>query len=280
MMPIRSYLLISMFIALGTYTAARANIVDCKPPENVPYIANLNELDYDSKVFKSKAEMLTFFNRLYDHLDQKRDREMAGLGTIPFRVARCAGRKPKPDGSDFSAPLVERLLNENVVIEIWGQLADRHLDGRAVPSAQMNYLVLPIRRATDGGSVQVPSHHRFNYPDRGINSKDYVALISNQDLYAFLNAAIGTRLFENDRFVQAIQFLCKAGATLGTIGVQLARIENTKAQSKSINDLRTHVLTLARKARSSVSAVADKQASASARLLELDDPCGGAGGAP
>jgi hypothetical protein len=261
-------------VALVSAEAAHADIIDCAPPEPAPYIVNLNEPDDGAQIFRSRQQMLAFFNRLHDHLDQKRDLEMAGIAGLPFRVARCEGRKPKPDGSEFTPRLVARLLNEKVVIEVWGQLGARQTGGRKQPTAQMNYLIVPVRHASDDGSTQAPGLHRFNYPDRDIKSDDYVGLISNLDLHAFITAAIGVRAFDNEEFAQAHGFLCRSGAKLGAIKTRLAQSNSTRAQSAVIESLRAYVVDLAGQARKQIGAAVDKPAAASVRLQDPNDPCG------
>lgn len=274
MVPLRSSLWIFAVLVLCSVRISEANIIDCVPPEPAPFIVNLNEPDHTGTVFESRQQMLGLFNRLHDHLDQKRDLEMAGISAMPFRVARCEGRKPKPDGSEFTSALVNRLLNEKVVIEIWGQLGARRSGRGNEPTAQMNYLVLPARRAGKDGRTPVPSLHRFNYPDRDIKSDDYVALISNQDLLAFITAAIGIRAFDNDQFQQAHEALCKASAKLEVISRQLALADNTRAQSGLIDELRAYAVSLARTARLRIGAATGKTVNASVLLQDPASPCG------
>ena len=239
-----------------------------------------NEPDDGGQIFRSRGQLLVFFNRLWGHLDQKRDAQMAGIDAVPFRVARCEGRKPKLDGSEFTPKLVARLLNEKVVIEVWGQLGTRQVGSRNEPTAQMYYLIVPVRHASNERSTQAQSLHRFNYPDRDIKSDEHVGLISNLDLYAFIVAAIGVRAFEKEAFAQAHEFLCKSNATLGAIKTRLAQSSGTQAQSVDIESLRAYVVDLAGKSRKQIDKAVDKRAAPSVRLQNPNDPCSDLGGRP
>jgi hypothetical protein len=267
-------------LAVLSTGSVRATIIDCYPPEPAPFIVFLNELDDSGQVFRSRQQMLAFFNRLHEHLDQKRDAEMAGIAAAPFRVARCEGRKPRIDGSEFTPTLVRSLMDQKVVIEVWGTLGTQQIAGRKQATAQMNYLIVPIRLASDDGRTQTPSLHRFNYPDRDVKSDDYLGLISNLDLQAFIAAAIGVRAFDNDQFAQAHQFLCRSSAQLGAIKARLAQSNTTRAQSVATESLRTYVVELAGKARAQVDSGVDKHTAASVRLQDPNNPCGDVGGQP
>lgn len=282
-MQTRTRLLCALLALAGSCgQAAQAKIIDCRAPDaSAPFVVNLNELEYDEELFPSRKAMLSkFFNRLYDQLDQRRDAEMAGIATVPFRVARCEGRTPTFDGSEFTQPLVKRLLDERVVIEVWGQLGSRRVGGRTEPTAQMNYLIVPVRRANDLGTARAPSLHRFNYPDGEIHAADHVGLISNLDLHAFIAAAIGARAFDRDEFARAHEFLCKSSARLSVIKARLARTPSTKAQSDVIENLRVYAVELAGNARKQIGAAVDKPAAASVRLQDPDNPCADLGGQP
>ena len=45
-----------LVIALLSTAAARADIIDCKPPEQAPFVVNLNELDDDGEIFRSPKQ--------------------------------------------------------------------------------------------------------------------------------------------------------------------------------------------------------------------------------
>jgi hypothetical protein len=241
----------------------------------------LNEPSFTPQAFASREKLLLFFSRLWDYLDQQRDLEMAEItrasSQIRFRVARCEGRVPAPDGGDYSRAVVRSLYDRNVVIEIWGELdAQRKPGGKNLLTANMSYLIMPIRRAADDGETGVQGLHHFRYPDGDIVATDFLDLVANGDLHAYVASAIGAMAYDGSDYRVAHPLLCAAAARLGRVERRLAARSESQAQSQEVRTLRLHLLTLAAKS------VARLQASNSAGLVGLQSaaqPCG-AGVAP
>ena len=256
--------------ALGLCGAAQATLTDCTPPEKAQYLVFLNEPEFSKPgAFATREQMLRFFDALQEHLDQRRDLEMAGLPVAPFRVARCVGRVPSIDGKDYTREVVRSLYDRSVVIEIWGRLdGETKGDKRVSAKAQMNYLITPVRRAGDDGKATAPSLHRFNYPDGEIVATDFIDLVSNADLMAFVATAIGLMAFDSDDFKSAQQFLCAASPRLERIVKRLEAQPATKAQSDSVRQLRAFALERAGAAVKQLSGTA-----ATAALFNAADPC-------
>lgn len=258
---------------------ARASLGECRvPPEPAPYVVFLSEPTFSANAFASRELMLKEFDRLHLYLAQRRDQDMAGLIGIPFKVARCAGRVPAIDGADFTADVVRSLYTRSVVIEVWGFL-DRapRVGGVASPKAQMNYLLMPLSRAHHERGLQVPALHRFDYPDGDIRAADYVGLVSNRDLYAFVASAIGVMAFDGDEFPKAHEYLCAAFGRLGAVRERLVKHPQGRAQAAEVESLRQHVLGLAGKALEQIRKTAPAAgANAAAGLQVLAQPCGAA----
>lgn len=262
---------LAALVLVAALPTARAALPDCRPSESAPFVVFLSEPSFTPAAFASRPQMVSFFNRLQEHLDQRRDLEMAELASAPFRVARCEGRVPAIDGKDFTREVVRSLYNRNVVIEIWGELdADLKNGERTNLRAHINYLLMPLRRASDSGKPAAPSFHRFNYPDHDIVASDFVDLISNGDLYAFVATAIGMMAYDGDDFAQAHQLLCIASPKLARIQQRLALSPQTQAQSQTIASLRGFVRNLAADAM----ARAGTSSPALALIASADDPCG------
>ena len=258
----------------ATSTRSEAVLVDCRPPEAARFVVFLSEPEFTPNAFSKREEMLRFFNRLQEYLDQRRDSEMAGIKGVDFRVARCEKRVPAIDGHDFTNDVVRNLYDRGVVVEIWGTLDAKQQGGNRVsPTAQINYLLVPIKRGIVAGSEKVPGVHRFNYPDAEIVATDFVDLVSNMDLHAFVATAIGVMAFDGEDFALAHEMLCKAGSQLSRTEKRLALKAETKPQSEGIQQLRAFLRDLAGKA----IAEARKKPSAAvptfARLLEPGNPC-------
>jgi hypothetical protein len=215
--------------------------------------------------------MLRFFNRLHHHLDQRHDTEMAGISGVDFSVARCERRVPRIDGADFTDDVVGNLYRRNVVVEIWGSLDARPGAGGRQPTAQMNYLVVPIRRGVVPGSAKVPGVLRFNYPDGEIVATDFVELVSNADLHAFVASAIGVSAFDGEDYALAHQMLCRAGSQLAHTEQRLSAAPATKLQAQRIGELRSFLREVA--SRSIREAKQRGQQGLFAQLLDPENPC-------
>jgi hypothetical protein len=254
---------------------AHATLGECRVTEQAPYVVFLSEPTFSNDAFASRAQMLKEFDRLHLHLAQRRDEEMAGLAGIPFKVARCVGRVPAIDGADFTADVVRSLYTRSVVIEVWGFL-DRtpRVGGVASPKAQMNYLLMPLSRAHHEHGLQVPALHRFDYPDGDIRAADYVNLLSNRDLHAFVVSAIGVMAFDGDEFAKAHEYLCAAAGRLGAVRDRLAKRPQGQAQAAEVESLRVHVSGLAGKALDELRRRAPAGPNASVGLQVSTQPCG------
>lgn len=267
----RTLLALAAVLALVPWPAP-AGLRDCQPPEPARFLVFLNEPIFTRAAFAQREEMVRFFDRLQEHLDQRRDLDMAGIAGVPFRVARCLERVPAIDGGDFTPPVVRSLYTRGVVVEIWGSLdAERRNGRRAHPRAQINYLLVPVRKASDEGTANAPGFHRFHYPDGDIVATDFVDLVSNADLHAFVVTAIGVKAFNGEDYAQAHEMLCKASPQLDRIERRLAKTPATVAQSGNIQRLRAYVGQLAadaiREARKR------PKVPVFAELLNPDNPC-------
>jgi len=247
MSTLRTILYILLYTTLTIVSEqAHASMRDCQAPEAAQYVVFLSEPEFTPEAFESRAKMLLFYNRLQEYLDQHRDLEMAGISHVPFRVARCEGRIPAIDGKDFNRRVVRSLYIRGVVIEIWGMLDAKRVNSqRTNLSAQMNYLLVPVKLRALEDSKDLPGIHRFNYPDTEIVATDFIDLISNSDLHTFVAAAIGVMAFKDEAYQTAHEMLCKAYPQLGHIQERLAAKPPTKAQSKEIKKLRDFLLNLA-----------------------------------
>lgn len=259
---------------------AHASLGECKITEPSPYVVFLSEPTFSKAAFSSREGMLKEFDRLHLQLDQRRDAEMAGLASIPFKVARCAGRVPAIDGADFTTDVVRSLYSRSVVLEVWGHFDRASGEGEAsLPSAQMNYLLMPLSRARTEHGSQVPALHRFDYPDGDIRAPDFVNLVSNRDLLAFVISSIGVMAFEGDEFAQAHQYLCAAEGRLLAIETRLGKKAEGRAHAAQVAQLRAHVTELAAKALTELKRK-PKAISAAAGLQSSTQPCGAPVGAP
>ncbi len=208
---------------------------------------------------------------------------MAGIRSIDFKIARCEGRVPKIDGKDFTKAVAESMYADRVVVEIWGLLDKKTVSGSTELEAQMNYLLVPIKGAIVPDSGDVEGIHRFDYPDGDIVATDYVDLVSNTDLHAFVAGAIGLRAFDNEDFPLAHEMFCVSYASLSRTEVRLAASAATQPQSAKIAKLRGFLNKLAGQAIEEAKKRAQRRSKSVpifASLQHPDDPCPAGGATP
>jgi hypothetical protein len=263
-MPLQRWL--AAAVAAIAPSLANAQLIDCDPPEAGTLVVFLNEPEFTQGAFASRAEMMVVFDRLQKHLDQREDLEAILSPDVPVRVARCDKRTPAIDGKDFaSASLVDSLNSRGVLLEIWGMLD-------AGPKAQINYLLVPVRNSANLGETSVSSLLRFNYPMGEIAAADYVDLLSNADLHAFVATSLGAKALKQRRFELAHEYHCKAGPRLLRIQERLGAAPATVPQAQGIERLRVYVTELAGRAVEG----AQRQPSTPAhlKLQKASNPCG------
>jgi len=259
--------------------SANATLANCVPPDQGAYSVFLSEPQYTSAAFEDREDMLKVFDRLQLHLDQRQDEEMAGITSdVNFRVARCENRVPALDGGDFTDDVVRNLYTRAVVVEIWGKLDAKRVNGAPLdPEAQMNYLIVPIKRGSVSGSDPKLGIQRFTYPDGEIFATDFVDLISNMDLHAFVATGIGVTAFDAEEYAVAHQMLCLAHAQLGKTAHRLAATPSTVPQSEKIESLRVFLKSLASRTIVKAKSLSPGNPPTFAILQSPDNPCPGQG---
>ncbi|WP_457424034.1 hypothetical protein [Roseateles sp. P5_E7] len=164
-----------------------------------------------------RAAIERFLNKLQFELDQERDEQWINPGATPVAFRACPKRSPALDGSEFSPELVEQLNDQRVLLEVWGAV-DR--DGTPpVLSAQINYLLVPLRFAADQRETVPAGLQRLRYPEAGaVPAQDAVQLVSRPlDLDAFVATALGLKLLRERAYEPAHANLCRAHSLLGAM---------------------------------------------------------------
>lgn len=253
--------------------AANAAIVECRA---VPgsYTVFLSEPSYTQTVFKSKDQLLAFMQRLHFELDQGRDGKWIRSPRTDVRFVLCVNRAPTLDGLEFKPNLIESLYTSRVLLEIWGKLDAEETGGDSSKlSAQMNYMLVPMRYAADLKEPAPAALQRLEYPEQGGKATgDFVQLLARPlDIDAFVASAFGFKLLrEGDREL-AHRNLCRASALL-------QKIENRPLAARTRQDmvaLRTFVVQSA--GRAIDEAIKDPGYSAQGilRLQDQKAPCAG-----
>lgn len=223
--------------ALALAAPAHATIVACSAPPSSPYVVYLSEPQATPQAFGSRDEMLRFMEKLQFTLDQGRDGQWVQLPNAQVRFASCKRRTPALDGGDFAdKALVETMYNGSVLLEVWGSLdAERHGGTRANASAQMNYLLVPLRYAGDQGEAALPGLLRLAYPEAGAKATaDFVELlVRGSDIDALVAAALGYKALRERSYDLAHDNLCRSGVLLERV-VERASSARQKADAQGL----------------------------------------------
>jgi hypothetical protein len=261
---------ITASILLGR-EGVRADIVEC-PPDRSGFSVFLSEPAYSKEAFPTPRDMRDFMEDLHFHLAQDRDRHWINSPSTDVKFVLCRGRAPVADGQDFDARLVESMFTHRVLLEIWGKLdVKRETGGRAVPTAQINYLLVPLRYAGNSDGASTAGLQRLRYPDEGAAATaDFLQVIAKPlDIDAFVAAALGVRLLREKSWELAHRNLCRSNVLLQ----QIEKRPLGKSQRKDIVDLRTFVLKSASDAISG--ARGTPEGAGALRLQDPANPCSG-----
>ena len=194
--------------------SAQSTVVNCPAAPN-SFTVLLSEPS--GGAMPDRAAIERFLNKLQFELDQARDEQWINPGATPVAFRACPKRSPALDGSEFSPELVEQLNDQRVLLEVWGAV-DR--DGTPpVLSAQINYLLVPLRFAADQRETVPAGLQRLRYPEAGATAtQDAVQLVSrSQDLDAFIATALGLKLLRERAYESAHANLCRAHSLLGAM---------------------------------------------------------------
>lgn len=207
-------LLATAALALLMAAPARATVVNC-PPAAGRFTVLLSEPS--GAAMPDRAAVDRFLNKLQFELDQERDERWINPGATPVAFRACPRRAPALDGSEFSADVVEQLNDQRVLLEVWG-VVDKDGTPPAL-SAQINYLLVPLRFAADQRETVPAGLQRLRYPEAGAApTSDAVQLISKPlDLDAFIASALGLKLLRERAYEPAHANLCRATSLLGAM---------------------------------------------------------------
>lgn len=263
--PIRVGAAALVAAALAAAPAAAA-IVDCAPAGG-QFTVFLSEPG-PGTALAERAQVRRFLERLQFELDQNRDGRWINAPASEVRFVACFNRAPALDGQDFNATLVEGLHSQRVLLEVWGALTS---DGGAL-TAQMNYLLVPIRFAADQRETVPAPLQRLRYPEAGAAAvTDPVQLIARPlDIDAFVAAALGFKLLREKSLEPAHANLCRAHELLQAI----ARRPLTGRTRTDVAALDGFVLQSAREALRAAVADGRYPAGGVLRLHDAAKPCG------
>lgn len=206
------FLLLALMLSAG---GARAAVVNCAP---APHSFTVLLSEPSGGAMTDRAAVDGFLRRLQFALDRERDEQWINPDATPVAFRACPRRAPALDGSEFSPEVIEQLNDQRVLLEVWGAV-DRDGTPPAL-SAQMNYLLVPLRFAADQReAVPAAALQRLSYPEAGAApARDAVQLVARpQDLDAFIATSLGLKLLRERRFDPAHANLCRATRLLGAM---------------------------------------------------------------
>lgn len=248
---------------------AGAAIVDCQPVAG-RFTVFLSE---PSGGLLNEAKTREFLQKLQFELDQNRDGQWVRSPSTDVRFVACFGRAPALDGQDFKPALVDELHTRRVLLEVWGLLgSEPAAGGAAQPSAQMNYLLVPLQQQAALQQQGLPAAlQRLRYPEPGAAAvQDPVQLIARPlDIDAFVAAAFGFKLLRERNHELAYSNLCRAHSLLERV----ARRGLSGRARTDVAELRDFVRLSAGQALSQAFADPRYPATGVLRLQQPEQPC-------
>lgn len=259
---------------------AAANILNCRAASQNGYAVILSEPDATAAAFRDLPELRRAMNALQFVLDQGRDGQWVQPSTGEVHFVFCEGQRPALDGHEFDKTLIETLYNQSVLLEMWGSVDAEVAGGvRAKASAQINFLLVPVRFAADRREVALSGLLRLTYPVPGAApTADFVELLTRpQDLDGFIAAALGYKALREGAFDLALGNLCQAAGLIARVEARLAG-GRAKAEAHALQQF---VVEAAGRALSAAK-TDPRFASSPLMLQDAADPCrqAGSGGGP
>jgi len=128
----------------------------------------------------------------------------------PPKVVQCANRKPKIDGTDFTASVIDMLNARNVLVEVWGGVVTSASDTSPRTDAWLAYTVIPVR--LDPGRPEELGFRRVRYR---LNSDDPLHDVLNEfeqgsELEVYTALAYGAKQLKDRGYDDAKHAFCIA----------------------------------------------------------------------
>jgi hypothetical protein len=240
------------FLISSSAGACLAQIVECTPKIG-GFSVFLSRPANWQNVFKNETQLTDFLEELQFRLDQKEDGAWVNAPGASVQFVICYNRSPKLDNDDDFAPtIIENMHNKRVLLEIWGKLNEESAGGDGKITAQMNYLLVPVKFAVNRQEMKVNALQRLLYSDDAKASADSFAnLISGaRDIDAFVAAAFGFKLLREHDYILAHSNLCHASGLLREASKRttLARArQNIDALRQEVNQSASRAISEAKK---------------------------------
>jgi hypothetical protein len=252
-------LLVLMTVPVGSQT------IDCSASasgEN--YQVYLDELTFAREVLKNDSQLQNLMARLSFKLRSRMDTLRQETGPVPIVVDFCAGRKPEGEAI-FTRRLVESLDDNEVILELWGQLDGQSTNGTIVHrTARIFYVLVPVLLEEFGNPLK-PGMQLVEYPKSPAADRELIDLLEQSgEIEAFVAVGVGVNLLRNNQYDQAMRFLCKAQCLL--------QLEDPQQPAPSRQELQNFIQQSARRTIESAGADSSYQG-ALKDLVDPSSPC-------
>jgi len=200
------------FLLLLFCNTAPTQTIDCSgSSKSGNYQVYLDDLSYANVSLSNDGQLQNLMKRLSFKLASNVHALTLESTPIPLTVAYCEGRKPRGEG-DFSENLVDALDDNNVILELWGQLDATTQNGSiSNRKASICYVLVPVL-LDEFKNPHKPGLQFALYPkDANIQSGELINLLEESiELEAFVAVGIGVNLLKNKKYDEAMKYLCKA----------------------------------------------------------------------
>jgi hypothetical protein len=152
--------------------------------------------------------------------------EAAGLEAAAPRVVPCANRKPRGAG-DFDRGIVERLDDNDALVEVWGVIAQTSAAGGSTHDVSLSYLLIPARRIElDSGRPQGVYETLFS-TSPGSSIDDVLRVFDqSEELKAYIEIGAGLKAARSGRHEETQRSLCRGVLRLWPAGAAPANLEH------------------------------------------------------
>ena len=194
--------------------AARAQLIDCRDSvTGMGYQIYFDELTFTTDALKSDPQLQSIMNRLAFKYQSRAEDIGFSFPTARLLVHVCGGRKPAGE-SEFTTSALERLDENDVILEVWGVLdARREADGSlADRRARIACMLVPVLMDEDAPDRRDAGRQFIEYPKDSTQAVTDLAdlLEQSQELEAYIAVTLGVNMARNGEYDDAVSQLCMA----------------------------------------------------------------------
>jgi len=212
---LRYFTSVCLLVLIMMTPPAGSQTIDCTAgSQGGNFQVYLYELAFANDSLKKDDQLQNLMKRLSFKLRSRVDILKHEAIPVPILVAYCEGRKPAGEG-EFSKRLVESLDDNDVILELWGQLDGFNDDGSiSRRTARIYYVLVPVL-LDQFQNPDKPGMQLVKYPKSTEATVELVDLLEqSQEMEAFVAVGVGINLLRSKRYDDAMKYLCKAQCIL------------------------------------------------------------------